>query len=511
MTMKKVPAIWLLLLIILVSVGLRSLHLESRSLWFDEAFSWRLIQFPISEMITRDIADVHPPLYYVLLKGWAVVFGDSGVALRSFSVAMAAIAVGLTYGFSTAAFGKREVGLVAALLVAISGLQIQVGEEARMYTLGTVGAVACAWLLLKVVRESSPVWLWATVYGVAVALFAYVHYYAFFSIAAQAIFAAIYLLVATRGRLGEVLQWPLTWRLSVAGLLAAILYIPWIPHFLQQRAQVQAAFWIPPLDRWSVPDTAYRMIIPALSLPRFDGGWWILVSLAPLALLLVIILGLALQSLWRPSRAIWLTLAGGVLPIALAVGVSMVSQSVYQDRYLVFAHIFLLIAAATLLAHLRPPMLRRSIVALVVLGMLVAQGHYWRQLAIDKAPGVRGAATALFGERAGGEAVVVSSPFIFFSLLHYAQEVFEAPDVVKLFATADDVVHFAGGPVLVETDVVGSQVFVDPGSRVLWAVDTSGFGGSELRVPAPWRASATWRYPEVFGYQGDIIVTRYQR
>ena len=52
----------LLALVVIIGVGLRSFELTARSLWFDEAFSWRLIQFPLAEMITRDAADVHPPL-----------------------------------------------------------------------------------------------------------------------------------------------------------------------------------------------------------------------------------------------------------------------------------------------------------------------------------------------------------------------------------------------------------------------------------------------------------------
>src|SRR3989338_11107154 len=80
----------LLGVIVLLGVALRSYHLGARGLWFDEAFSWRLIQFPLPELPTRAAADVHPPLYYILLKLWASIFDTSLLSLRLFSVAGAA-------------------------------------------------------------------------------------------------------------------------------------------------------------------------------------------------------------------------------------------------------------------------------------------------------------------------------------------------------------------------------------------------------------------------------------
>src|SRR4051794_38796584 len=67
-------AAWLTL-IVLAALGLRGYGLGWRSLWFDEAFSWRLAEFPVSELVTRVRHDNHTPLYFLLLKGWCVLFG----------------------------------------------------------------------------------------------------------------------------------------------------------------------------------------------------------------------------------------------------------------------------------------------------------------------------------------------------------------------------------------------------------------------------------------------------
>lgn len=510
--MSKRSAWWLIAGIVGLSIIVRSIDLPLRSLWFDEAFSWRLVQFPFVEMIARDIADVHPPLYYVLLKIWATIFGSSVLALRSFSVTLAAATVGLVYLFAAYAFSSRHVGLVAALLTAVAGFQIQIAWEARMYTLGTALAVTSALLLLRVVREEKPAWLWTAVYGVSVALFAYTHYYALFSIAAQLLFIAGYLIVATHGRIGEVLQWRLAWRLATAGIIALALVAPWVPYFLQQNAQVQNAFWIPQLDRWSIPDTVYRMFIPALSLPRFQGGWLIWLSLTPLVGLGLIILWQIVQAT-RPRAAYadarWLVLMSGVIPIGLSILVSVTSQSVFQDRFFVFAHLFLLMSLSLFVVQLRPKLLSGAVICLVVVGMLLASGRYWRVLDIASKPGAHGAVQYLFTHYQPGEGVVASSPFVFFPVLHYTQEEFENRTAVKLYSEAGSIIHFAGGPILKDDDIVGPEIFTQHSS--LWLVDTTGFGGTPLLPPGRWQATHTARFPEVFGHQGDVSVTRYQR
>lgn len=85
-----VPA--LLLATVVLAIALRRPGVTSRSLWFDEAFSWRLSRSPVLETIERSARDNHPPLYFLLLKLWCVALGESPLALRSLSVASGALA-----------------------------------------------------------------------------------------------------------------------------------------------------------------------------------------------------------------------------------------------------------------------------------------------------------------------------------------------------------------------------------------------------------------------------------
>jgi mannosyltransferase len=96
----------LLTIIIFIGLVLRSYCLTSRSLWFDEAFSWRIIQFPFLEMIQRVGRDNHPPLYFVLLQGWTAVFGESALALRALSVLLGSLTILGVFVFAVEAFGR---------------------------------------------------------------------------------------------------------------------------------------------------------------------------------------------------------------------------------------------------------------------------------------------------------------------------------------------------------------------------------------------------------------------
>ena len=76
-----------LTMLISLSIGL------AQSVWFDEAYSIMLAKQSTGELLRLTGLDTHPPLYYLLLKAWAGMFGWSEVALRSLSVIAAGGAV----------------------------------------------------------------------------------------------------------------------------------------------------------------------------------------------------------------------------------------------------------------------------------------------------------------------------------------------------------------------------------------------------------------------------------
>jgi predicted membrane-bound mannosyltransferase len=79
-------------LLLAFALALRVWKLTDKNIGLDESTSWYLATGSVSHLVSWTAADVHPPLYYLLLKVWLWVFGDSLVALRSLSVISSVIA-----------------------------------------------------------------------------------------------------------------------------------------------------------------------------------------------------------------------------------------------------------------------------------------------------------------------------------------------------------------------------------------------------------------------------------
>lgn len=528
--MSRQRAFLLLCLIILLAVGLRSYHITARSLWFDEAFSWRLITFPFSEMLSRAAADVHPPLYYILLKGWSVVFGASLLSLRSFSILAAALSIGALFLFASTAWtlstdknsrSKGQlVGILTALLLALSGWQIAFAWEARMYTLGTAFVLLSSYLLIKAIRQSKQKSLLWILYGISAVAAMYVHYYALFSVFAQLLFILSYILWQSRGRVGEIVGSRFAWYAAGSGLIMAIVFAPWLPTFLKQNSQVQQQFWIPALDGWSVPDTFYKMIWPTAASPM-HSGWGITLTIAPLLLTLIGMIWFMLgyrrdQSANRLTAkkhsfdAVILTTMMAVIPFTISIVLSLVGRSLYQDRYFVFAQPFFLVALTVVICRFKRPWLRNTLITLASLLLVMGFIRYWQELDILDKPGAHAASQYIAARYQGDEQVIVSSPFVFFPVLHYAQEEFANQFIPHLFSETGELIHFAGGPILIEPDIVGPDIF-DTNTKTLWVVDTTGFGGTDLKVPTPFKRTDHQTFSELYGYQGEVFVNKYQK
>ena len=160
-----------------------------------------------------------PPLHFLLV--WvAARFGESPEVLRLPSLAAGIAVIPLTYMLGTR-FASRGPALVGAALVALSPGLIFYSTELRGYELETALVLGSTVTLLSALRASSiPLWV---LYAILVALSMYTHYTAIFVLAAQSIWA---LIAFPRQRKALML--------SLAG--AVVLFIPWIPSFLDDRS-----------------------------------------------------------------------------------------------------------------------------------------------------------------------------------------------------------------------------------------------------------------------------------
>ncbi len=139
----------ILILLLLTAFTLRLYRLDHQEIWGDEAHSAYVAGLSLLSAVCPR-TETNPPLYHLLLYFWARLTGFSVFALRFLSLVLGVLTVPLVYRLARLAFGV-PVGLLAALLCAISPFQVYYSQEARMYALATFFTTLSMFLLARIV------------------------------------------------------------------------------------------------------------------------------------------------------------------------------------------------------------------------------------------------------------------------------------------------------------------------------------------------------------------------
>ncbi|MEO0409173.1 MAG: glycosyltransferase family 39 protein, partial [Cyanobacteria bacterium P01_A01_bin.135] len=297
----------------------------------------------------------HPPLYYLLLRGWMGLFGDMVAAVRSLSVVFALLCFPALYWLCRELFTER-VGSVAVALWAVSPVHVLYSQEARPYSLWTLLTLLLTALLLWALRRGSRA-SWVA-YGVMLTVSAYT------SLFTAMVWVSHGLYLGLSKRLGSLLNWLL------ATVLAGFLFSPWLFVILVNRDRFQEkTSWVnfdapfPILTKlWGLHISSvlidlglplehpYTYIAPALVLPLLGWALWTLCRHAPRRTWLLLVLMLVVP----PAMLI--------LPDLLRGG-----QRSLNTRYFFPTLNIAVVVMAYLLAHLwqRRPRLAAGVMALV--------------------------------------------------------------------------------------------------------------------------------------------------
>ena len=493
MTNKK--ALSILFLALILTSAFEIYNLTKISLWHDEAFSALLIKYDFGEMIYRIGLDVHPPFYYIVLRGWDSLFGNSLFSLRAFSVFFSILMVLAAYLLVKEAFRNRKLALFSSLLLAFSSFQIQYAMEARMYVLGTFLIILSSYFILKALKTKN--WSWWLLYALAVSAGIYTHYYVFFSVLAQGIFLLCWVFKESRFSLAAWLKNKTLWLASGAYGLVALFYLPWLNIFLRQLGQVQESYWIPPMGPLSVPNTFFKMTTGGqIDQYRF---WYISIALMILILIAAVY---ALRKI-KPS-AKWLIFLSLVIPFIAAIGLSL-KTSIYLDRYFIFVLPFYLILMGGAVFLIKNKQIRNTLIGLAVLGSMATFPMHWSNLNADKKPGMAAAAAYLNQEVKPDNRIYIGSSFVYFTFKYYNKT-----EVCPRLYAPNPLSHFSGTALLSPQDTIKdfSQEVVK--NDVVWLINTTGFGNYQPFPPDNWVKKEEKGFQDVYDYQGWIIVSRYR-
>jgi 4-amino-4-deoxy-L-arabinose transferase-like glycosyltransferase len=216
---------------VLILLGVWALGLSQitrDSLWDDEAWSvWAAGAPRLSIVLERVQADVHPPLYFLLLHGWMRVAGDSVLALRLPSLWMGLIALAGTFAVGARLFDRRT-GLWSMALLGAAGFLLYYTREARMY-MQLMGLAALSTYACVVWLKRPTVWR-AVIYGMSMAAMLYTHYAGGLVILTHLLWG-VWLGARAWMTGGRVVVRP---TIIIPFGLAALLYGAWVPTLLNQ-------------------------------------------------------------------------------------------------------------------------------------------------------------------------------------------------------------------------------------------------------------------------------------
>ncbi len=139
--------------IVLLAVALRALAIaRGHQLDIDEADTALKVAKPIAALVSDLTRDGHPPLYFLLLKGWTTLFGRGEAVLRALSLVFSGATLVLLMRTARGVFGATA-AVFAGLFFAFSPVEIFHASEGRMYTLLPLLALAAFALTCEILRD----------------------------------------------------------------------------------------------------------------------------------------------------------------------------------------------------------------------------------------------------------------------------------------------------------------------------------------------------------------------
>jgi len=317
-------------LICLVYVSLRVWNLTDSCLWFDEIFGVHAAELDWENLfwfVAQDL--IHPPLFYILLKIWIFVFGESLFSLRVFPVFFSTLAVVPFILLCRQLKLSLPTVALALTFFAVNGSLIKYAQEVRMYSLLLCFGLVSLWLFARFLDSGKGIFLLI----IANILLVYSHYFGWLIIASE--FLAVVILA--RERLKQI---------SLMLITVALSFAPWI-YMIWQATRInsnvgQNIGWMTKPGLLSVLQFVFDLFEPIYFEQSNTDSSAILLITIPLIAAGIIAFGFYL-AVWKNESAvekrIFLLLAIFTLaPISIAFIVSWIlPYSIWGTRHLIIA------------------------------------------------------------------------------------------------------------------------------------------------------------------------------
>ncbi len=342
--MKAFSHSLILIGVVLLGATLRFWNLDAKAVWMDEVITALFslgrsyLDVPLEVAFSRSALEqlftfqpttcgaiaqtvstqsVHPPLFFCWMHNWLSwlqPINQSWVwKLRTLPALAGVGAILAIYYLNRIAFSK-QVGLLGAIVMAVSPFAVYLSQEARHYTIPML--LLCLALLgtiriqqdLREQRLQFGVWLgWVAVNSVGF----YIHYFFILATIAQLLtLLVLQLKLYTPHPTPHTLFYRRTWFTLLFTILAiGLTYLPWLPTFLSHLRRPETN-WLEPSQSGLLAAIAplYQLlagwVLMTIALPIENQPLWVII---PSAVLMLFVSGWLAWRVLRGVKKLWQT------------------------------------------------------------------------------------------------------------------------------------------------------------------------------------------------------------
>jgi uncharacterized membrane protein len=245
---------FLVIVLLIMGIFFRFVNIDQKLYWVDEVYTSLRVSGYLNQEMEQQLGDGHligandlqkyqypnrekntldtingliaeesqlSPLYFVIVRWWVQLFGNSIAITRSLSAFISLLTFPSIYWLCQELFESRLIGWMAIATVAISPVHVIYAQDARPYSLSIVAVLLSGAALLRAMRLQTKM-SWG-IYGSTLTLGLYTQLFFGFVIAAQ----SIYIILIERFRLTRKL---ISYIITV--VLGVLTFAPWIWIFI---------------------------------------------------------------------------------------------------------------------------------------------------------------------------------------------------------------------------------------------------------------------------------------
>ena len=370
-----------------------------KSFWLDESFSYWVAAHEGPRFWT--FWDPAMPLYYLILRGWIDLFGETESALRALSVIFAVGTIPVVYMLGRKLLGPTE-GIIAIGLISVNAFFIKYSQEARGYTLALMLCAFASYLFIGCVQHRRRRF-WVA-YGVVGTLATLAHAFSIFVLLGHVVSLAFLPSDAKPKR-----------RIALGYALVGLLVSPLVLLLAREALQGGAStfVWIPePNLLWVIAQSKELIGTQSRALAISYG------FLACLGLGTVVSAARGRDE-WTRWRHVYIVLIG--LGPFLATLLLSLAIPMFVSRYLIVMLPGLTLLAIAGISALPWRAVRITIAVVVVTMATRGIVHYY---SVEKEDW-RTATSELLARAEPGDGVMFSAPYTAAPFMYYAREDFE--------------------------------------------------------------------------------------